>query len=371
MVVRILRMVVILLGAFPCMVLASQLNQARLLGVDVETINPAKGEVVMFRYLVTQPGTVTLDIYTPEKTFLKKIGTKKHNESGEYFMRWDGTDRYGNVVPDAAWFPKLNWRSGQQHVSDFPALYSGGEASMGFQPKRTSTGVVFDLDTPSRVLVRHGLQDGPLMGHLAYWQPFPSGKVALRWDGLDQDRVTNMTERADFWLMGMSYSLPRFSVITRGNKKASWFTYRQEHDLKAARPNLEDISFRRNGMRIEKDYYYPRELPPELTLDIIPTSEGEASASNTGHNLVTNHISFQLSMPGEPEWLFDNYFYEIVVFVDGEFVYEEEQGFLPFNGQVDTTNLSMGEHFLTLQIVSMSGPGVVSKSIPFIKYTAN
>ena len=58
--------------------------------------------------------------------------------------------------------------------------------------------------------------------------------------------------------------------------------------------------------------------------------------------------------------------YEILVFVDFKFVTEIEEGRSPARMDIDMSNLAVGEHVLTVNLVTLQG-GLAAVSRRFIK----
>lgn len=336
-------------------------KHAELTGVTVDSFAPIKQQSVSFSYRVVEPGEVSLEIYTPEKTRLAALLEAKPHQRGDYTVTWNGKDQTGNWIPDAAWFPKLTWRHQGISSVDFPAEYSGGEALLNITPRQQKKGVTLNLDAAARVLVRGGIKNGPVLKSFAYWQPYPKGLINIAWDGFDQDGLQYLAEKQDFWLMAMAYHLPKFSVISFGNSHYSWIEYRDKHGLHGSKPNLSDIPFRRSGQRIEKDYFYPREELPQLDLTWLPSTPNQQQTYTTKEK-----ADFVVDVINESLWIKQNPFFEIVVYVNNKFLFEEEQGFLPITAQIDMAELPPGQHVLTVQLVSMTGAGVISRSIPFL-----
>jgi hypothetical protein len=335
---------------------------ANLMESDRVTFNPTQGEKYPVRFYLAHPGKVSLSILDPDGILIRKIIVAKQFESGQHAVDWDGMDAKGGVVPDEVYTPMLEVEFGDKvRVQINPAETSGGEIVSGLNWVKDPTGdITFNLESPSRVLLRVGIKNGPMLKSMLYWAPKAPGKVVQRWDGFDYDKIEKIADRQDLWVLLMAYKLHRYAIITQGNQTLDYRAWKTSLEIKRGKVDISRIQSRREGVRIEKNYFYPREFEPTMT---IRFSE---DLTTTRHKLpiLDTPVFIETNVPQEDRWVMESEMFEVVYFLDYEFQSEEEQGFLPFIWKLDPQKMSPGRHVATVQLVGYSG-FVVSRSVEF------
>lgn len=335
---------------------------ASLQNTDKYEFNPSIGETFPISFNIAKEGIVNITITTADDDTVFKHISPKPISPGNHKIYWDGKDSKGIVVPDEAYNISLevNFTDGTTY-SDIPSNYSGGEIITPLKWKHGKKGnISFSINDPARVLIRAGIKNGPMLKSLARWTPKAPGRVVERWDGYDQDKIEKISNRKDLWILVMAYKLPKFSIITTGNKKINYKTYRKSNKFPEKNINISQIKLRRNGIRLEKDFFYPRGFEPALKAKFID------KLKMSRHNIpqVDEITYIEASIPLEDRWIMESAMYEVVYYLDYEFQSEEEQGFIPFVWKLDPSKLKPGRHIATIQLTGYSG-FVVSKSIEF------
>jgi hypothetical protein len=199
-----------------------------------------------------------------------------------------------------------------------------------------------------------------MLKSMLYWAPKAPGKVVQRWDGFDYDKIEKIADRQDLWVLLMAYKLHRYAIITQGNQTLDYRAWKTSLEIKRGKVDISRIQSRREGVRIEKNYFYPREFEPTMT---IRFSE---DLTTTRHKLpiLDTPVFIETNVPQEDRWVMESEMFEVVYFLDYEFQSEEEQGFLPFIWKLDPQKMSPGRHVATVQLVGYSG-FVVSRSVEF------
>jgi len=78
-------------------------------GVSVlnNVINPASGESVYIRYVLTRPGRVTIQVHTLDGSLVKSIRRNEQREAGEYTEAWDGSNNGGRYLARGIYFIRV------------------------------------------------------------------------------------------------------------------------------------------------------------------------------------------------------------------------------------------------------------------------
>lgn len=326
---------------------------------------PARGEQFDLPIQVQIPSQVQVEILTADGDLVRTLTSEGSLAAGEHRLVWDGKDETGRVVPDEAYVPVLVARAADGAVQEIdPRAAGGGEVVEDLQVQTHSSGdISYTLPAPSRVLIRVGIEGGPMHASLANWTPRPAGRNVQRWNGFDPDDLVDLRQHPGLSVLVTAFRLPAPVIITYGNDDVSYRTYRLERGWPDAVPAPAEPVFERDGQRISPNYYQPRfqDQDPALTLTpLVPTQAGQP-----GHPLVVDApISIRVDIPPAERWLMQEGLFEVGFFVDHEFVSEEEHGYVPFTWPLDPAGLTPGRHLLTVNISGFDGK-VAAKSLLF------
>jgi flagellar hook assembly protein FlgD len=349
-----------------------QNNQPGLLTLDNVSVNPSPKRPARIPFFLPAPASkVELSVFSPDGDKLVTL-SQENIKGGQHYFEWDGRDKDGVRVPYEAYTPVLTaWLKGGSNEADLtsyvddPRDYSGGEILPDIARNWRWSGqhdISFSLDAPSRVLSRAVIEGGPLVKTIANWEARPAGKVVLRWDGYDSDKIEKVTNRDDFNVLVMAYCLPAHSlVVFGGDPDMDYQAYRKQKKMDRKRPDWDAVKLQRDGRRLEKDYFLPRNALPELSLSFPDSVE----KNEAGEYIIREASQLKISIPQDQRWRIESSLYEISYFYDHKFVQEEEQGYLPFYWPIDPADFSPGRHVITVQISAFNGV-FVSRSVSVI-----
>jgi hypothetical protein len=323
---------------------------------------PARGETFLIPIRLEKPASLEISIFTSDGDLVRTLRTEQVLKPGTHTLTWDGKDKDGVIVPNEAYVPVLKFKqAGGKEQSIDPRDTSGGEVVENLHVQITPTkDISYFLPTASRVLIRAGIKGGPMLRSLANWAPRGPGKNVQRWNGRDQNGIMDIRAEKKLGLFVIAFQLPKYSIITTGNKTTDYRAYRQTKDWQNPEVRPEKMVLAKGNRRISRQYYFPRaqDAMPKVTLslpDNLPLSPAGYPQVKLGQFLLV-----KTDIAKEDRWLMNESLYEVAFFVDHVFVAEEEQGYVPLTWYWKVHNLTPGRHILTVNISGFSGKVGVS-----------
>jgi hypothetical protein len=330
--------------------------------LSTDSFNPTRGEKLRLAYNLAQSDRVTIRIYDPDGGLVRTLIEEAPRQSGKQEEAWDGRDDDGLLVPNEAFMFTVETLS--RSVYD-PMTFSGGVVGDVTDAHFDAGTLSYNIPKASRVLIRLGLHNGPMLKTLVDWQPRTGGSITEYWDGYDENKLVILREHKDFSTLITFVTLPDTTVITYGNESETYRNYKlgraKNRTQKVDRPYVSDPSpgrARPVGLVPPAWAHAPRPLMTLLKY------EAAASEIPTVGNVVDVHVAVA---PDDIDYLLRDQF-EIIFFVDGVFFAEAERGYLPFNWSWESMQIPPGEHVLTVNISSFKGQvGVASRKVKLVK----
>ncbi len=318
--------------------------------------SPAQGAVFEIPFELESAANVFIDIFSPDGDLVREIKSDKPLVKGLNKLFWDGKDSKGTIVADEAYIPVIHASdisSGKAFVVD--TRKTGGEVIEDLKVTITpDKNISFKLPYPCRVLSRVGIKGGPMLRTLSNWEPRNKGKVVLRWDGFDQDRLRDIRKDKKLSVLVRAYRLPDNSIITSGNKDVIYRDYRKTIQKPDWKPiDKEDYVLERNNQRVDRHYYMPKSM--NLTPSIRVKFLNQYPKDNQGRLKIKCPCPIKVNLTNEEKSQLQNSLYEIAFFVDNQFVSEQEQGYAPFTWHWNPSGLAAGEHMLTVNVSGLRG----------------
>lgn len=351
----VLSLLTVVTGTFNC--------EAKVQIKEVElaksAFNPSRGEKLTLSYKLSQADKITILIYDPDGGLVRTLIKGAERATGSHSETWEGRDDTGQPVPNEAYTFTLETASGT--VYD-PTTFSGGTVGHIKEAKFHRDGtVVYKLPAPSRVLIRLGVQNGPMLKTLVDWDPRVAGVITEYWDGRDEDKLIKVRAQKNFTALITYVTLPDASVIAYGNDQETYREYKLGRGKGAAKKPDRP---RRAGLepRLRPTFLVPpawvRAPRIVMTFPII-----EAGPSNGLPQVkVAANVRIEVA-PSDRDFLLSDQF-EVIFFVDNVFFAEAERGYLPFNWHWELIQIPPGEHVLTVNIISFKGQvGVASRKV--------
>ena len=197
------------------------------------TINPTAHQTTGVDVFFAESGRATVRILDRDGYPVRTLATDQAIKAGKTDWLWDGRSDDGAVVPDEAYSLKIDWHSGSKHATYFPGNAPAVMQSIPirYYDRRGGT-LLYALPQPSRVHVQSGsavldkhtnTAEGPVLKTIVNREPRAAGSIAEHWDGYDASGMIYVPDVPNFVISIAATPLPENSVITIGNKKASWF----------------------------------------------------------------------------------------------------------------------------------------------------
>jgi flagellar hook assembly protein FlgD len=173
--------------------------------INRKSFNPSKGEEVTISWHISRSSEALVQIFDPEKCFVKELMSADIGNPGIIHVTWDGRDLEGNIVPDEAYFFTIEaneYRGGLTHYD--PMTFSGGE-NFDFPVEFDSNKemITYNLPKDSRILIRAGITHGPLLKTMVNWAPRPAGVNQDPWDGKDSSGTIYASDQKGFTMMNI------------------------------------------------------------------------------------------------------------------------------------------------------------------------
>lgn len=332
------------------------LGQVKLLGVSAPELASSSGANVAYTVRTTYDGVLSLDILTGDGDVVRRL-EKPDAKAGEHQFTWDGRDTRGQPVPDEAYCPRVALQTDSGRFEDDPCRRTGGEVISDLTPSHASTGdIAYTLESAARVLIRVGVKNGAMMRSLSVWRPRPAGRNLQRWNGFDESgRLDLRNDRLA--LLVTAFKLPDFSVITTGQPDLDYRMWRSSQGWPEKPDSPVDGSaatpLERNGVRVARQHYMARykDREPRITVRLMD----KKGKPLTPGRKPPDEVRVLVDLHPEDRWLMQEQLYEVAFFVNGNFVAEEENGYVPIGWLWNTAGLSRGRHLLTVNLTGFTG----------------
>lgn len=355
------------MGLFLVSASAGGATQAVQFGIYQKSdFSPGRGETFVIPYLLTKEAEVSVLLYTADNYLVRTLRSEKVMPAGAHTLSWDGKDSDGKIVPDEAYTPVLKAKDHTTTTIIDPRQTSGGEIERELKASIDPDGtIVFYLTKPSRVRVRAGIADGPMLRSLLNWKPRAAGKNLLRWNGMDQDNVANLLAHENYGVSVTAFRLPDYSIITTGNSSLDYSQFVMDNSWSFIPVPENKRKIERDEYGISPHYYYERLADKDPRIEIhLPDT---VPRDDQGRALVdqSTPVPIKVTMNAEDEKLLAETKYEVSFFVDHQFMSEEELGFMPITWLWLPNNLNEGKHILTVNVSGFRGQ-VGVKSVEFM-----
>lgn len=331
--------------------------------------NPDLRQKTTIRYRLSQDCSVNLKVYGPNHELIRSLLVEEKQQAGPHQIQWDGKDVDNKPVPDEAYYVRIDVENELYRGLFDPTAFSGGEkvnpSEIHFKPKEDT--ITYVLPKASRVLVRSGLNPGPMLNTLVNWLPRGPGLCTEFWAGKDPQGLRKYSTHPMAWIIVQAYALPAASVITFGNQKLDYKTYYLDiHEERKSKPQVKRETVLEAVT--SPHWFMPKHLDKDPQIRLTLPEYPKATLSET-ISVDADQVIIRVNIPDKQSRGFISGIpFELVVFIDDKMLTEAEQAHLPFNWLLDVRGLSEGEHLLTINLVTIRHHvGVASQKIRVVR----
>lgn len=334
----------------------SELLQITRVSHSVKSISIPNNEDVIIRFNVNEACNCRVVFFDQLANQLRVFDIPNAN-SGPQEIRWDGLNYSGNPTQDEVvlYIIEATTSDGRNAVYN-PADQTGGLSmkTLEYTFDRETEKIEYVLPKACKVRIRVGLKDGMFLGNIVDWEPQEAGRHQFIWEGTDSSKIFNVKNRKDLELQMTCYTLPDNTIIV--NSRPS-----QQHISKPA--DLVNVKREKLWAIKGKDIHYQHDPrichQPQFSIT-FPT----AQKKDENQVCLSGIVPVRIDIAPEDFIQLVNARFEVMIFVDGIFIHEVEEGMSPFTYQFDTTNLLQGRHVLTVNILGYHDHiGVLSQQL--------
>lgn len=326
-------------------------------GLDHKSFNPSKGEEVTLNFEVNKQADVQVVVYDRLGQEMKRIKRPAFEADGH--VKWDGRRDDGKLAAGNVFLYTIEATANEdERVVYNPAEHTGGlivkPHSYTFDNK---TGKIeYVLPKTCMVRLRAGLKDGMLARTIFDWEPRTAGRHTENWDGKDMPGKMNLIKHPDLDLNLTCYTLPANTIIVRDNVPA----FEPERNFISDKSKKQTDPWMKQGKYLH--YRHDPRTCHEPKFKVMFSSSKKDE--KTGVPIVSEITQIRIELDDQDAMDLINKRFEIMLFVDGTFLFEMEEGSSPFTFHWNTKGLAKGRHILTVNVMSYDDHiGVVAREV--------
>lgn len=334
----------------------------REVSANPKTLDLAEaGEVgVTINFKVTADASrATVYIFDLDDNLVRQIQIEDVPSGKLQSIVWDGKDEGGSPVPSGAYVYTIyaNHADGRLARYDVTDETGGIELTAMKLDFNEETGEIsYVLPKAGLVRIRIGMHEGALLRTLLDWVPQEAGRQAVPWDFKDQDGFFMLKDHPHVQKNLLAFSLPDNSIIVKnGVSSESLLAIRSGTGIRRPRVQGALIPVKQfHALHSRKICHEPR-----FEMEIL-TERHTQNGLPVIHGPTPIRVTIN---PRDKAHLLNSRF-EVILFCDLNFVYEEEEGTTPFTFEWHPRGLTTGEHILTASLMSFDDHiGVLSKKV--------
>ena len=318
---------------------------------DRLSFRPSGGETVDIIYRLPEPAAVDVYIYDCRNLLIRHLVKGGKRSGGDQREVWNGRDEADRPVPPEVYTYAIEAtdKKGRKVTYDITDL-TGGEQQWAedirYDPEKKE--IRYVLPKAGRVNVRLGIKEGPLLSTLIDWPVREAGLHIEPWDGTCNSGALNFGENPKLDIAVWSYNLSGNSIVVLGNQRENLPRFIE--DLPWGRTYREETH--EKPRQLFNHWRHPREAcrEPKISLKAIDVEQRE-----DGIPIIDGQTYFQMTIDGHDQKIMIDQKFEVVFYVDGLFVYEEELGYTPFSWQWDPIGVNAGIHHITVVLRGYQG----------------
>lgn len=310
---------------------------------------PAMDQNASIGFTLSATSDVVVKIFDDRDRLVRRIVREKL-AAGDHSIPWNGRDEAGRIVPAEAYRYTITAGASESDTAehDLSDLTGGNPVRSEIHWNAEQMQFEYYLEKPSRVLIRVGLDNhGPLMATIRNWAPRQAGRHVEHWDGKDASGDLNLARHPKLVIDMQAYTLSQNTLLVGPESERVAYieamTWPDEQREVKKQPRKRMIAAQQQAAETRGDYLVKLSLP-----------EGHKT-NEQGVPIVTGSVPLMLDVDDGYREIALNRRSETVFYVDGQFFFENEVGFLPMTWLLDTTHMNDGEHFVTVNVRGYEG----------------
>jgi hypothetical protein len=331
--------------------------EIKRVGLDQKSFNPSKGETAALGFDITSQADVRVIIYD-------RLGREVRSyymsdlEPARHTVTWDGRRSDGWLASGDVFLYVIEaeGKDGKRVIHN-PANKTGGieTKSLKYTVDRETGEITYVLPKACMIRIRAGLKDGMFGKSLFDWMPSTAGRHTYMWDGKDSSGWMNLLKNHHLSIRLTCYTLPTNTVIVTGQ------IVPLESKNNPESFNTEEWE-RLWGTKGKYLHYAhdPRICHQPRFKVLFPTGAEEKSDLVR----VSGIVPIRIELDKRDARHLINTRFEVMIFVDGVFLYEIEEGSSPFTFNWDTKVFTKGPHIVTVNVVGYDDHiGILSRKV--------
>lgn len=321
--------------------------------LDRKKFAPSKKEVVNISFETNQSAQIQVIIYDRLGQEIKTI-TVPSTKAGQHRVQWDGYIKkdkrpFGNLF---LYVIKSKSENGKEVVYN-PATKTGGNLIKvhNYTYDKKTGKIKYVLPKACMVRFRAGLKESMLAKTIMDWRPQKAGRHTFQWDGKDSTGLLDLSRHPELELKLTCYTLPDNTIIVTNPPVDMNNSYPSES---ADVWNISD----------KKKYIHHRHDPRICHEPKFTVSFPKSQANKDGVHVLSGNTPVRVEIDKRDKMDLINKRFEIMLYIDGTFLFEMEEGTSPFTFNWNTKGFIKGPHILTVNIMSYDDHiGVKSQKI--------
>lgn len=329
------------------------------------SIDTKESVPVTIRFQLSATASIKLTVYDGRDNAIYWQTSDTELNAGEHTLLWTGQDQAGRPVPPEAYRYTLQAQNDEGETAEYDVSdITGGERILANYVKWDSKKkqISYLLPKHARVAIRIGLKNrGPMLHTLLNWVPRQSGQQVEHWSGNDNSGLLDISKHKHKDISVLAYSLSQNTIfVTPASNKINFIN------------DMSWTSAKRTIKQRPKKRMHAYRQQPLVTIGDFPiylTLPETLEKTNDGTPIITETTSIRLSINQADRSRVQNQRLEPVFYVDGQYIFETEVGYLPVTWQWDPAGTNEGIHYITANIRGYEGNfGTVTIKV-FVKRT--
>ncbi len=326
--------------------------------LDKKSFNPSAGEMVTLSFEITTRADAEVFIYD-------RLGGQVRNfampglEAGRHSITWDGRDADGKLGAGDVFLYVIEARTKDGRK----VIYNRAGRTGGLQVKTleytldSDTGEIeYVLPKACMIRIRAGLEDGMFGNLLLDWKPSTAGRHTHQWDGMDSTGRMNLLNHRDLDIRLTCHTLPDNTIIATG----STIPLKSHNNPGGSGNNSREQVWATKGKYLH--YRHDPRICHQPRFKVL--FPGSKKADDKGVPITSGITPLRIELDPRDAMHLINTRFEIMLFIDGVFIYEIEEGSSPFTFNWDTKGFAKGPHIITVNLIGYDDHiGIVSRRV--------